>query len=133
MTQQLANQKDAFNSNSVFSHGIDGFVDRLSGLSCSGNFEQPRRLSSSQAETAAPSNGLESPLRDTESIETIRSRIFGTHIGNGLRSGRKVLSKKLLGPVVEAYYPKDIFAGDPLLVDLDAERYAPLTSWFGRT
>ena len=58
----------------------------------------------------------------TESIEEIRARIFGTHIGNGLRSGRKVLRQKLLGEQLAAYYPEDIIRSDPLMVNIKAER-----------
>ena len=57
-----------------------------------------------------------------ETIDEIRSRIFGNHLGDGIRSGRKVLARPLLGPAITSYYPKDWFAGDPLLVDLAAER-----------
>ncbi|KAK9861725.1 hypothetical protein WJX84_011552 [Apatococcus fuscideae] len=57
-----------------------------------------------------------------ESLEQIRSRIFGTHIGNGLRSGRKLLRKKLVGEQIAAYYPEPIYKKDPLFVNLDVER-----------
>ena len=57
-----------------------------------------------------------------ESIEEIRSRIFGTHIGNGLRSGRKILRRKLIGEKIAAYYPEDILKVDPFMPDLKAER-----------
>lgn len=54
-----------------------------------------------------------------ESLEQIRSRIFGTAIGDGRPSGRKVLRKKLVGDVVASYYPDNPAAQDPLFVDLD--------------
>ena len=57
-----------------------------------------------------------------ETIEQIRSRIFGTHIGNGLQSGRKLLRKKLVGEKIASYYPVPLSKGDPLFVNLDAER-----------
>jgi len=57
-----------------------------------------------------------------ETLEEVQSRIFGTHIGNGLRSGRKVLRKKLLGEKIAAYYPEDILKSDPFMPDLQAER-----------
>ena len=59
-----------------------------------------------------------------ETMDEIRARIFGSHIGNGLRSGRKVLRGKLLGTKIAAYYPKDIMKADPLMVSLKAERCA---------
>ena len=58
-----------------------------------------------------------------EPLEQIRSRIFGTHIGNGLRSGRKLLRKKLVGEQIAAYYPEPIYKKDPLFVNLDVERH----------
>ena len=48
---------------------------------------------------------------------------FGNHIGDGLRSGRKVMARKLVGPKMVAYYPEDVFRNDPLLANLEAERY----------
>ncbi|CAD7699877.1 unnamed protein product [Ostreobium quekettii] len=54
-----------------------------------------------------------------ETMEQIRARVFGYHIGNNLRSGRKVLRKKLVGWRIANYYLEDI--KDPLLLDLDAE------------
>lgn len=57
-----------------------------------------------------------------ETLEQIRSRIFGTHIGNGLQSGRKLLRKKLVGEKILSYYPVPLSKGDPLFVNLDAER-----------
>ncbi len=58
----------------------------------------------------------------SETLEQIRSRIFGTHIGNGLRSGRKLLRKKLVGEKIVSYYPVPIAKSDPLFVNLDVER-----------
>ncbi|GAB4815743.1 hypothetical protein N2152v2_002789 [Parachlorella kessleri] len=71
-----------------------------------------------QHSAAAVSAGL----GPSESIEEVRARIFGTHIGNGLRSGRKVLRQKLLGPTLVSYYPEDFSRKDPFLVDMKAER-----------
>lgn len=68
-------------------------------------------------------SGLASSLKaETESIEEIRARIFGTHIGNGLRSGRKILRGQLLGEKLAAYYPEDIVKQDPLMINIRAER-----------
>jgi small subunit ribosomal protein S33 len=62
------------------------------------------------------------PAGEESAVEQVRSRIFGTHIGDGLRSGRKVLRRPLVGAKLASYYPPLYFAGDPLLVDVDAER-----------
>lgn len=61
-------------------------------------------------------------LAEKEPIEQVRARIFGNHIGDGLRSGRKILARPLIGPKVASYYPPNWFAGDPLLLDLEAEK-----------
>lgn len=55
-------------------------------------------------------------------IADIRQRVFGTHIGNGLPSGRKILRKKLVGEKIAAYYDHGRPIKDPLIVDLAAER-----------
>jgi len=60
-----------------------------------------------------------------ETIEEIRARIFGNHIGNGLRSGRKVLRKKLIGDKIAAYYPEPIEAADPMFEDPLNQRCGP--------
>ena len=52
-----------------------------------------------------------------ETIEQIRARIFGNHIGNGLRSGRKVLRRKLIGDKVASYYPEPISRLDQMWED----------------
>jgi hypothetical protein len=57
-----------------------------------------------------------------ESIEVIRARVFETHIGNNLRSGRKVLRKKPIGDVLMNWYYPNYEKEDPLLIDTDAER-----------
>ncbi len=66
---------------------------------------------------AGPAAGAEE-----ESIAEARARIFGTHIGDGLRSGRKVVRAPLLGARLAAYYPDDIIKSDPLMINLKAER-----------
>lgn len=61
---------------------------------------------------------------ESESLEEIRSRIFGMHIGNNLRSGRKLLRGKLLGPQFASWYPQfDLVKSDPFMLDFKAERY----------
>lgn len=67
-----------------------------------------------------PAFTTSSALKDN--IEIIRSRIFGNHIGNGLRSGRKVLRKKLIGDKIANYYPEPISKLDPMFVDTTIER-----------
>jgi small subunit ribosomal protein S33 len=57
-----------------------------------------------------------------ETIDEIRARIFGTHIGDGRPSGRKILRKKLIGPAVAAWYPPDVKEIDPFFVDVDDAR-----------
>lgn len=54
---------------------------------------------------------------DDESLDEVRARIFGTAIGDGRPSGRKLLRKRLAGPAVSAWYPPEIV--DPLFVDVD--------------
>jgi len=72
------------------------------------------------ADTASVSASAASESnQDEETLEQIRSRIFGTAIGDGRPSGRKVLRKKLVGDVVASYYPDNPAAQDPLFVDLD--------------
>lgn len=43
------------------------------------------------------------------------------HAGNGLRSGRKVLRRPLLGAKLAAWYPPDPIKHDPLMLNLKAE------------
>ena len=61
-----------------------------------------------------------------ETIEQIRSRIFGNHIGNGLRSGRKVLRRKLVGDKVASYYPEPIERLDRMWEDPSEQECALL-------
>ena len=58
---------------------------------------------------------------EAETVEQIRSRVFGTRIGNGLRSGAKLLRRKLVGHKVANYYLKPIAKNDPMFVDMRAE------------
>ena len=66
------------------------------------------------------------PRYGGQTLEEIRSRIFGTHIGNGLPSGRKLLRKKLVGDKIASYYEVPIEKTDPLFESLDDERCAAL-------
>ena len=56
-----------------------------------------------------------------ETLEETRARIFGNLIGNGQRSGAKLLRKKLVGEKIASYYPEDIAKRDPFLIDTKAE------------
>ena len=58
-----------------------------------------------------------------EQIAAIRQRVFGTHIGDGFPSGRKILRKKLMGAKIASYYDHAEPLKDPLITNLDAERY----------
>ena len=51
------------------------------------------------------------------------ARIFGSVIGNGLRSGHKVLRSKLIGDKVLEWYPTPIQKTDPLFVDPNEPKY----------
>ncbi|EFN51343.1 hypothetical protein CHLNCDRAFT_55205 [Chlorella variabilis] len=73
------------------------------------------------AQQAAAQPAAEEQHEEEESLEQIRARIFGTHIGNGLRSGRKVLRRPLLGQKLVDYYPPDPIKADPLMLNLKAE------------
>ena len=75
------------------------------------------------SQTATASDRPASAQEYTEQqIAEIRQRVFGTHIGNGLPSGRKILRKKLMGEKIASYYAHAEPLKDPLIVNLDAER-----------
>lgn len=84
-------------------------------------WSSPYQFSSFHSTTRSMSH--DAPISKRETIEEVRSRIFGTHIGNGLRSGRKILRKKLIGDTIASYYPKEISKSDPFMLNLKAERY----------
>ena len=73
--------------------------------------------------SAAGAGGSE--LYGGQTLEEIRSRIFGTHIDNNLSSGRKLLRKKLVGAKIASYYGGAIEKTDPLFEYMDDERRAP--------
>mmetsp|Transcript_7127 Transcript_7127/g.14960 ORF Transcript_7127/g.14960 Transcript_7127/m.14960 type:complete len:155 (-) Transcript_7127:369-833(-) len=59
-----------------------------------------------------------------EYLDEARWKIFGTYPGNGLRSGRKILRKNLVGDKVLAWYPQTephakVHKGDKLWDDPD--------------
>lgn len=60
--------------------------------------------------------------KSAKEIAVTAARIFGHHIGNGLPSGRKVLRKPLIGPIVAAYYPERLAKLDKLFVDPEETR-----------
>lgn len=65
----------------------------------------------------------EEPLYGGQTLQQIRARVFGDHIGNGLPSGRKLLRKKLMGEKIASYYgPQDLERSDPLVEDVNAAR-----------
>ena len=65
----------------------------------------------------------EEPLYGGQTLQQIRARVFGDHIGNGLPSGRKLLRKKLVGAKIASYYgPQDLEKSDPLFEDEKAAR-----------
>jgi small subunit ribosomal protein S33 len=93
---------------------IAGFITQIrlaTGVLNSGNFNLLRNTRS-----------LASHPFEEESLEEIRARIFGNRIGNGLRSGAKLLKKKLVGEKIANYYPKPIAKNDPMFINLRAER-----------
>ena len=49
-----------------------------------------------------------STLSRAQKVAQAASRIFGTHIGNGLQSGRKELRKNLAGPKIMSWYQRPI-------------------------
>ena len=78
------------------------------------------RFSSAAAgdERAAPAAAAADAA--TESLDEVRARIFGTHIGDGRSTGRKLLRGALAGPAVATWYPPEIV--DPLFLDVDDTR-----------
>ncbi|QDZ20577.1 hypothetical protein HOP50_04g30970 [Chloropicon primus] len=59
------------------------------------------------------SAGAKSHVVTKEYLDQVRWKIFGTYVGNGLRSGRKVLRKNLIGDKVVAWYPQMESYGKP--------------------
>eukprot|EP00873_Tetraselmis_striata_P035971 jgi/Tetstr1/456235/TSEL_042998.t1 len=50
-------------------------------------------------------------------LEEARQRIFGTHIGDGLRSGRKVLRKGLAAEKMAEWYMPTFSQADPIFAN----------------
>lgn len=48
--------------------------------------------------------------------------VLSTAAGNGMRSGRKVLRKALVGERLMAWYPPDPTKHDPLMLSIKAEK-----------
>lgn len=59
---------------------------------------------------------------NSQKLAEISARIFGNVIGNGLRSGRKVLSRPLVGEKMVAWYPPTIEENDALFEDPEEKR-----------
>ena len=78
----------------------------------------------SSANSTRNTRSIASHPFEEESLEEIRARIFGNRIGNGLRSGAKLLKKKLVGEKIASYYPEPISKFDPMYINLRAERYS---------
>ena len=113
--------------------------------SSSGSISDPNRQNEHSAKLARHPSAADSHPRGfaaeaaaqvddhLEDIELVRSRIFGNHIGDGERSGRKVLRKRLKADKVMGWYSREPMAKlDPLFVDPVAERYAlvlPQAQW----
>ncbi|KAL2630659.1 hypothetical protein R1flu_015345 [Riccia fluitans] len=53
----------------------------------------------------------------SSSVVQAAARIFGNVIGNGLQSGRKVLSQKLTGQKIVDWYPTPVQKLDPCFED----------------
>ena len=79
----------------------------------------PGRHSTAAPADPGPTPGDDDAVYGGETLASIRSRIFGTAIGDGRPSGRKLLRKKLVGELEAAYYPPEPTALDPLFVDQD--------------
>lgn len=77
-------------------------------------------LSEGGVQPTASTSGRANPVE--EDYRSIEARIFGNRLGNGQRSGAKVLRKKLLGDKIASYYPTPISKFDPMFVSLRAER-----------
>jgi len=77
---------------------------------------------SSSPDDDAPAPGDDDAVYGGQTLAAIRARIFGTHLGDGRPSGRKLLRRALIGPAVASYYPPNPAALDPLYVDVDDTR-----------
>ena len=89
------------------------------GLATLRSLQSARNLTTSAVSYEGPTAVLQI---SEQQLAEIRQRIFGTHPGNGLPSGRKLLQKKLMGEKIAAYYEHGEPMKDPLIVNLDAER-----------
>ncbi|KAJ7529644.1 hypothetical protein O6H91_15G060100 [Diphasiastrum complanatum] len=58
----------------------------------------------------------------SKEIVEAAARIFGHVIGNGMRSGHKVLQQKLIGSKIAGWYPVPLQKLDPMYEDPDEER-----------
>jgi small subunit ribosomal protein S33 len=60
--------------------------------------------------------------RTAQRLTEAANRIFGNVVGNGLQSGRKVLSKALAGEKIAAWYPTPMQKIDPRYDDPTEKR-----------
>lgn len=58
-------------------------------------------------------------LTRIQKVAEAAARIFGTHVGNGLQSGRKELRRNLAGPTLTSWYVRPIGKTIDPLVGLD--------------
>ncbi|KAL3679900.1 hypothetical protein R1sor_022856 [Riccia sorocarpa] len=58
----------------------------------------------------------------SSSVVKAAARIFGNVIGNGLQSGRKVLSQKVTGQKIVEWYPTPVQKLDPCFEDPGEKR-----------
>lgn len=89
-----------------------------------------QRFHSANAPTSASSDRASLHISQgyLEEVRQLQTKIFGTYFGNGLRSGRKVLQKPLIGDKIASWYTpgrldgKEPWHFDPLWVDPTVER-----------
>ena len=77
---------------------------------------EPRKVEGEDlgtVEKVKVSAGAKSHVVTKEYLDQVRWKIFGTYVGNGLRSGRKVLRKNLIGDKIVAWYPQTESYGKP--------------------
>jgi small subunit ribosomal protein S33 len=70
------------------------------------NSKKESKSEASTSSTSEAGGGHNQGVVTKEYLDQVRWRIFGTYVGNGLRSGRKVLRKNLIGEKVVSWYPQ---------------------------
>ena len=79
----------------------------------SGDAEEAKPGSKAEKSKGAAASTASQNVVTKDYLDQARWRIFGTHVGNGLRSGRKVLRKNLIGDKVVSWYPQTEAYGKP--------------------